>query len=244
MQLKDLIAPLYLRRMTASPRGRAFILNQAADSEDSDEGTIFSSLLSRIDDDKLRKMVRIHEADEKRHAVMFRECAERAGVDYETLPQHMMLLDRLDKALDGFFDKFVAGEAGVMEAYVLLQVIEERAVTQFKMLEPAFRRVDPRTADVFLAIARDEERHLKYCRAISKRYAPDEATLTRTLRHYRNVEAQVFVEHSQGMMEFALDSGILGSGPIETRFWRGISRLAKRAGRPDHTPFSEPALQT
>jgi rubrerythrin len=238
MTLKDLIQTRYIDRLLASPKGRTYVLRQASAAEDTDEGRFFDELEKRVDDDELRRMIQRHKSDEARHARMFADAADRVGGAISPLPEELMLLPRLDRALGGFFDRMSDERLSVMEAYLLLQVIEERATAQFEILEPIMRRHDPAAADILREITADEERHLKYCRAIARRYAPDDATLERTLHRYRDIEAKVFVEHGRANMAHALDHGYLAIGKLGTMFWRGVQRLlAQTPAQPDHTRF-------
>ena len=241
MTLEQTLSRHYLDRLLASPEGRAFVLWQASLAESTDEGRFFELLLERVDDPELHKMIRRHQADETRHAQLFAECAERTGAPRPTIPPELMMLERLDGALGGFFDSFEQSRTGVMEAYLLLQVVEERAVTQFNELEPAFRRIDAQTAEVIRSIAADEDRHLKYCRAISRRYAPDPETHARTLRRFRAVESQVFGEHSRAIMNYALDTGLVRGPRPEMWLWRGLAALGARRGAPRRTRFWQDA---
>lgn len=227
-QLNQLLGRHFLDRLVATPRGRAWILWQASEAESDDEGRFFDLLLERVDDPELHRLIRRHQADETRHAALYAECAERAGAPRPIIPPEMKLLDRVDRALGGFFDGFQADRRSVMEAYLLLQVLEERAVTQFAMLERAFRSRDPRTADVIQQVSEDEERHLKYCRAISRRYAPDEATHAAELHRFRDVESRAFAEHSRANMRHALDNGLLAGPRVEALLWRGLLALGDR----------------
>lgn len=236
-----LLRTRYLHLLLSSRRGRAFVLTQAAEAEASDEAAIFDRVLAHVDDAELGKMIRKHKADEERHARMFLACAERTGVDIELIPQDLMLIHRLDRALGDQIDRDICDRKGVMQAYVLLQVIEERAVTQFAFIEPVLRAYDPASADVLRVVTRDEERHLKYCRAISRRYAPDAATLARTLACYRDIELLVFAEHTRANLRYTLDHELLNARPWQRAVWRGISRLRPDPHRMHRTPFWDPA---
>ena len=226
--VNDLLSRHFLDRLLATPRGRAWVLWQASEAESSDEGRFFDLLLARVDDPELHRMIGRHQADETRHAELFAGCAERTGAPRPAIPAELKLLDRLDRALGGFFESFEADRRSVMEAYIMLQVVEERAVTQFAALEPAFRRRDPHAADVIRSVAADEERHLKYCRAISRRYAPDEATHAAELRRVRDVESRVFAEHSRASMRYALENELVRGPRLETWLWRGLLALGER----------------
>jgi hypothetical protein len=240
MDLATRLRTRYLDRLLSTARGRAFVLNTMADAESSDEGAIFELLEQRVDDPELQRMIRKHADDELRHAEMFRACVERNGGTPGPVPDELRLIDRLDRALGDFFDRGIDSDRGVMEAYLLLQVIEERAITQFAIMEPIFRIYDPLSADVLVAIGADEERHLKYCHAISKRYAPDEATREATLARFRDIEARAFAANGSANMVHCLDQGITAIGPLEAGLWRGLARLSERRGATQPTPFARP----
>jgi rubrerythrin len=231
MKLEDTIRSAFLRRLVSTPRGRAHVLNLAAEAEDSDEAAIFDQLLSKVDDPELQKMIRIHRDDETRHGAMFRACVERTGVDPGPVPEQLKLIDRINEKLGGFFEQGIQDERHVMEAYALLFVVEQRAIEQFPAMEAAFRRHDPETADTFAAIARDEERHLKYCKAIGKRYAADEKEWLRAVRKYRAVESEAFAENSRANIEYAIETGVLRLRPLERLALRAVNALASLRAR-------------
>ena len=110
-----------------------------------------------------------------------------------------------------------------MDAYLVLQVIEERAIEQFAMMEPVLRRYDSKSADDIRGIAKDEERHLLYCRAISARYAPSEARRSERLTEFREAEAAAFREQQGKGLGFILDQKLL-SGPTAC-MWRATVQL-------------------
>jgi rubrerythrin len=235
--LQQHVAPLFLKRLVRSPRGRSYVLRQAAAAEGSDEGRVFDELLARIDDEKLRKMVRVHQEDEDRHARLFAAAADRVGALAPMLPEKDQLLPRLDAALGGFFEQFERGERGVMDVYLLLQVIEERATTQFRIMEPVLRLFDPEAADMIAEIATDEVRHLKYCKAIARQYATSEEELDSTLEELRRIEAQVFGDMARANMKFCLDNGLADLPAIERPFWRALLRLGMRTQAPVPSAF-------
>lgn len=242
MSLKDTLNERYLGRLLASPEGRAHVLAQLAEAEESSEGQIFERLLAGTDDPELARLIRRHHDDERRHAELFRGCLARMDVPVPTIPPELRMIDELDGALGGLLTGPVEGPHVVMESYLLLQVIEERAITEFAMFEPLFRRVDPATADVLLEVGRDEERHLKYCHAIARRYAPDAATHARTLRRFRTVEARVFTANLQRNMRHSLACGYVTAPPLEMLFWRALAGLAARLPIPQRTRYWGEAL--
>lgn len=216
----------FMDRLFASARGRAFMLAFMADAEDSDERGVFDALAARVGDTELQKMIRIHRDDEIRHAQLLRRCVARAGVFPDRVPEELRIVPYLERSLGSVAERFLDEDAGVMEAYVFLQVIEERAVLQFPRFAAAIRPYDPESADVIAGIARDEERHVKYAKAISKRYAPDAQALARTLARFRDAEARAYVEHGAAFLHFAVDHRLLDVGGGEALLWRAFAKVA------------------
>lgn len=227
----------YLSRLIAHPKGRAHLLTQLADAEASGEGAVFDRLLAKVEDPQIQKLIKRHAADEIRHAEMFRACAARHGVDADAIPAELRLIDRLDVATGHLLDRGIRGPEDVMHAYVLLQVIEERAITQFALFESIFREIDPETADVLAEIARDEERHLKYCHAIARRYAPDAQTHAAALRHFRDIEARCFSENSRANLRWLLDRRYVQINAAERVLWLGLAELQEWTGKEERTPY-------
>jgi rubrerythrin len=202
----------FFSRLVSSPRGRAFHLRLMTDHEEADEGLVFDSLLARIDDPSLHKMVERHSTDEKRHARMLRECAERTGAPPEPVPEELRVVHRMERKI-GFGEAFfVTHQMGVMEAYVLLGVLEERAVQQYPVYARAVAHVDPASAAAIASIARDEQRHVLYSRAISRRYAPDARTLGQVVDRFRRAEEIAFAEYNQAYWRIAAELGLVATG--------------------------------
>jgi rubrerythrin len=237
-RLSRTLTSTFTRQLVRSPEGRARVLAQCAEAEDNGESRLFDRLLEKVDDTRLQGMIRRHQQDEVRHGQLFRECAARAGAPVIPVPDHLKIVDRIDRSLDGIFQRPVQSSLDVMEAYLLLQVLEERAVTQFPLFQEAFREVDPRTAEIFVEVARDEERHLKYCHAISRRYAPDEATRLATLRRFREAEAKAFADNSRANMTEALDQGYVAVGPVGRAIWRVIRAVVGSLQPVQYTHFA------
>jgi rubrerythrin len=192
-------------------------------AEEADEKGVFDTLLARIEDPDLGRMVRIHREDEVRHAEMLRGCLARLGTPPQAVPPELLVVERIDRHAGGFADAFIAGRVGIMEAYVLLQVIEERGVSHFPKIARAMRPFDPESADVIERITRDERRHVRYAKAISRHYAPDDRTLERSLRRLRYAEARAFAEHSRAFLAYACAHELDDSRFIERMFWRTIA---------------------
>jgi rubrerythrin len=239
MDLNERLTLRYLTYLLETPAGRAHVLNQCAEAEATDEGEMFDRILAQVDDPELERLVRRHQADELMHAEMFRKCVARTGVTPPPVPENLKLLTRIDQAVGG--PRPVETREDVMHAYLVLQVIEERATTQFAVFERAFRGVDPETADTFASIAKDEARHLKYCQAISKRYAPSEAVREKTLHHLRRVEGIAFAANSRANMEYSFARGYVTMSPIEKAFWRGLTAVRGALGTGQPTPFAQAA---
>jgi hypothetical protein len=237
MSLQERIAPLYFDALLSTDGGRSYVLSQCAEAEATDEGAVFDRLLTKVDDAELRTLIRKHQEDELRHARLFRECMDRLRVEPTAIPEGFQLLPRLDRHLGGVMQRPIESREDVMTSYVVLQVIEERAATQFPMLVTGFRKIDPHVADVIAGIARDEDRHLKYCQAIAKRYAPDPLTHREALVRVREVEARAFAEHARANMQRVRASGYLGGGPMSSLFWSAVGAFASAFRRSQPTKF-------
>jgi rubrerythrin len=227
MNLRETLNLAFLSHLLATPKGRAYVLNQVAEAESSSEGDFFERTLRHVEDPALQKMIEKHQADEVRHAALFSARKVAQGVDPGTIPDELRFIDRLDRNLGGFFQRPIESGRDVMEVYTLLQAIEERAVTQFAVMEKGFREVDPDTADVFAEVSKDEERHLKYCQAIARRYARSEAERLYTLARFRRAEAESYRDNSAASMRYALDH-VVEPG-LTTSLWRAFSTLTSRS---------------
>jgi rubrerythrin len=225
MNIEHELSRAFSRRLVSTAKGRAYLLNQLADAEDNGEATIFDECLAKVDDPKLQQMITRHRDDEIRHGALFRARVVAQGFKPHDMPEEQQILFLINEKLDGFFDKPIADARGVMDAYLILQAIEERAVEQFGMFVELFQEVDPESAAVLREVLADERRHLRYCEAISRRYAPDEATRTAALEHYRAVEADAYDEARRNTMHHLLDTKVIT--PRASRWlWRAIDTLA------------------
>jgi rubrerythrin len=217
------IGARFLDRLVATTRGRAFLLSFLASTEEADEGLVFDELRKRVDDEELHKMVARHAADEERHASILKKRVSELGYDVSVMPAELRVVTRLDKLLGGFADRFIQKDLGVMETYLLLLVLEERAVREWPSIVKAFAKVDPASAEVVASIIEDEKRHVKYARAIATRYAPSRELLSATISRVRAAEQRAFDEHTQVFTAYVLERGLLHVGSIERFFWRGIA---------------------
>ena len=238
MNVRDRLSMAFMKRVIETPEGRNHILRQLADAEGNGENGFFENVLAKVNDPALAQMIRKHKDDELRHERLFRECAERTGAAAEPLPESVKYVERIFDAVN-FYDAPIATDEDVMAAYLLLQAIEERSVVQFKLFEAVFRRIDARTADTFAEIARDEERHIKYCHAIAKKYAPDQATHDAKLAEMRALEARCFAENSRANLDYTFSRGWFDGGRVAKWFFRTLSNLGR--DRLPLTPFAEEA---
>jgi rubrerythrin len=216
----------FLSRLVANPRGRAFLLSFMADAEEADEAGVFDALLERVDDPKLHQLVKKHVDDEARHAELLRARVRAVGVEAPVVPRELSIVQRIDTMLGGLGASFVAKERSIMDAYVLLEVVEERAVEQFPKIAAALEPVDPESAATVRSIWEDERRHVLYARAINKRYAPDADTLARALEKVHAVEQRAFDENGAAFLRHALDANLLELPFAERVLWRAMSLAA------------------
>jgi hypothetical protein len=224
------IGARFFERLVAGDKGRAFLLNFLQSTEESDEGVVFDALVERVGEgsEDLQKLVKVHRADEERHAEIFRRAVKRMGAGPEQMPPELFVVGNLDQQLGNWTEKFIRGdeEVGVLEMYSLLLVIEERAVREWPAIVSALRRVDPAAANDVQSVINDEQRHVKYAAAICRRYAKDEESLFATVKHVRKVEARVFEEHTNTMTRWCLDNDLLSVNRFERAIWEGLARMS------------------
>lgn len=228
--LDDRLQRLFLGELLSTARGRATLLRQLAEAEGGDGGEldVFEHVLAVLDDAEVTKLVRVHKEDEERHERLFYERMHAMGAAPMPLPKSAHLLRRLD-AHTGFFSRPITDREGVVEAYMLLLVIEERATRQFARWEAAFRKQgDDVTADIIRDIGKDEERHLKYCEAITKRYCADEEARQARLAHYRALEQKCFDEVQAVNLTTLVANGFVGHTWWTRGMWRLFAGLARR----------------
>ena len=199
MNIDMLISKTITKQVLKSAHGRAFILNTVADAEDNGEAVFFEEAQAVLDDERFKKMVQRHQEDEIEHGRRFRARAEAQGVPLLPVPDDVKVLDHMDDLMNGEFSKSVKTKEDLFVGYTALQAIEERAITQFGMYEELFRPLDPETADVFGRVRRDEERHLRYCAAITRHLEPDARRREETLDRLRKIEAEAFARVETAM---------------------------------------------
>jgi|GEM_PF-1567994 len=243
LSVRDALARRLHLDLLATPVGRAHVLRQLATAESADEATIFEEVRKYCKDPEIEKLVKKHAEDETRHAQLFEECVTRQGVDDPgAVAEELQVLKVLDKTLEKTEGRgFLASELGggdtresVAKAYLLLQVVEERALHQFRQMAPVFAKYDAATAEVLASVIADEERHLKYCYAIVARYAPNEAWAALHLQRFRDAEALAFRDVQQANLTALLARDLL---PATTaRFFGIVSKLLRNSKMLPYTP--------
>lgn len=214
----------FLDRLTATHRGRAYLMNALTDAEEADEQGVFDRLIDDVTDPQLNKVVRRHRDDELRHGELMTECLRRNGYARAPHPEELKIVPYIARALgDGDSNTYLAGRTGVFEAYAFLHVLEERAVMMYPRFADALGKYDPETADVVRAIAKDEERHVKYADAICRRYAPDASALETMLAKYRAAEATAFAQHGKATIRHVLANDLLAVSFPERLMWRTVA---------------------
>jgi len=240
MKLTDRLTVRFASKLASTPQGRAHILNLASDAEGSDEGRIFDAIEGMVQDDALKKVVQRHREDELRHQKLFGDAAIRNGGKLHPAPPELRLLDRIDDKTGGFLSKPITTERDAAMAYLVLLVVEERALNQFALLEQAFRPVDPASADVFVQISKDEARHLRYCHAVAKKYLPDDTERQAEIVRLRQLEAEAFRENQMAMMDFAFEHNLMPGGFTQV-MWGFLGNMGRALGGLPFTRFaSEP----
>jgi hypothetical protein len=223
MDFERWFAQSFLRRLVSHRAGREHVLNLMVAAEEGDEAGVFDQLIRKADDPELEKLVRRHKEDEARHAAMYRACLARNGLDVRPIPDDLMIIRQIGREAGGAFAAGVDAASAegirtredVMNTYALLLAIEERGVQRFPLIGAEFRRIgDHETADTFDRVTEDERRHTKYCRAIGRRYAPDDATWERAVAKYRRVEERAFKRVGLAGIVYALKSGLLFRGVL------------------------------
>ncbi|MFO0673101.1 MAG: ferritin-like domain-containing protein [Polyangiaceae bacterium] len=235
--VRDALHLTFLRQLLRTPEGRRHLLTQVADAEHTGEARVFDAMLDFTkDDEKLARTIAKHRDDEVRHERLFRACAERQGVPPREVPPELGLMDALEARV-GFSERAIVDGRGVMDAYLVLQVLEERAVAQFDLFIDAFREMDPETARVFEEVARDEARHLRYCHAIARRYAPDDATRAARLAELRAIEADITHANQIANLRYILAEGYV-DGAARRLALRVLGEIASRVSGPPFTPIA------
>ncbi len=197
-------------KMYTQPRAKAFSLSAYADAEGSGEGAVFERALKRALDPDVARMIRRHQQDENQHARWLTERRVALGLPEETIPAHLKTIERLSEESGGTLDLPMTEDEHVAEVYALLYVVEERALEEFDHAARGLEAVgDTESAALFRTIAKDEERHLRYCTAIGNRYGGGEAAFTGRVARMRAIEARVYAAQQRAFTQYLLDTGRL-----------------------------------
>lgn len=215
----QLLRRTVLHMLLATREGRAHILSLMVAAEEGDEAGVFDRLIERTEDPKLRAAIAAHQADEERHAGLYRACLARNGLALDEVPDSLLIIRQVARTAGGRFAQSdanaIASDADVMNTYALLLAIEERGVEQFPLIGAAFRRIgDHETADTFDAITHDERRHTKVCRTLGRRHALDDATWEQAVNHYRRVERIAFGRVGLAALRHAWQRGLIQRGLV------------------------------
>lgn len=241
MNLEKIIRIQFFRRLVATPEGRAHVLSMMIAAEEGDEAGVFDQLLTKCDDPELAKLVARHQADEVRHAGMYRACLERNGLEESPVPDELMIIRQVGREAGGAFaagvetgsSEGIATDTDIMNTYALLLAIEERGVQQFPTIGAEFRRIgDHETADTFDKVTADEVWHTRYCQKIGRRFAADDATWERACAHYKEVEQRAFEKVGVAGVAYALKRGLVFRGFAG----RALSALIRAVERPAARP--------
>jgi rubrerythrin len=231
----------FFRSLVATPEGRAHVLSLMVAAEEGDEAGVFDRLIEHMDDEKLKRIIAAHQADETRHAHLYRACLERNGLSEERVPDGLMVIRTIARTAGGVFEandaNGIASREDVMNTYALLMVIEERGVEQFPIIGEEFRRIgDHATADTFDRVTSDERRHVKSCRKLGRRYAPDEATWERAVARFRKVEKQAFGRVGVAGLAYAWNRGLVFRGLVQMMRGKNRPPTPRGAREPDRSP--------
>jgi rubrerythrin len=198
-------------RLAATPAGRRHIYSFAIAAEEGDEHGVFDLLADKASDIDLKKLVRAHQADEERHAGLFRECLSRMGATREAIPDSMQIIRRMG----GKFNSYQNTDQTVVELYAMLRAIEVRGVEQFPIIAEALRPFDAFGADTFVEVAADEKRHVGFCDRIGSVEAKSSSEWQRAVQKYEKIERAAFLEHGIVSLRYAIRNGLLEPNLLE-----------------------------
>lgn len=238
MNTLDRIGLQFARQLVKTPEGRAHLLAHVAQGESSGERAVFEQLATLTHEPELQRLIRRHAADEERHVQLLTRRIDELGVGHPQLPESLNLFAGLERRLQ-VFARPLTNRFDVLRAYLFLQVLEERVIRQFAIFIEALRPVDPQTAALFEDIRADEVRHLQYCKAITRKYAPTPELLEQMLARSRVAEADAFAENGELSVTLYVERGLLHEPALVQQAWRavawvgGVARRTRPATSPD-----------
>jgi hypothetical protein len=226
------------RQILTQPAAKAFALSSYADAESSGESQVFERALVRAQDPAVQKMIRVHQADEIRHAKLLDDRRVELGLPLREVPPELKIMERLSEAAGGLLDLAMDTDEDVARVYALLYVVEERALDEFARQQRALADVgDHVSAALFRQIGDDERRHLRYCEAIGRRYAGDEG-FAWMLGEMRAIERRVYGKQTRDWLWHLLRQGWLTLPWSLGSLARGVLSLGDRL----HLPAPAPVL--
>lgn len=198
-------------RLAATPQGRRHIYSFALAAEEGDEHGVFDLLAESVAAAEHKKLIRVHQADEERHAGLFRECLQRMGASAEEIPHELRIIRRMGSAFSAESD----ASGRVVELYAMLRAIEVRGVEQFPIIAEALRPYDAFGADIFLRVARDEKRHVGFCDIVGGKEAASPGAWQEKVNHYSAMERRAFFTHGLVSLRHAIRGELIVTSPVE-----------------------------
>jgi hypothetical protein len=215
------------RVVFAQPLAAGFAYSAYVDTESAGENQVFERALKRSTDPEIGRLIRRHQEDEIRHAALLDEHRIALGLAKFDIPPHLKMVDVLSAAAGGVLDAPMDSDADIVAAYALLYVVEERAVEVFgRSVDVLEETGDLASARLFRSIGADERRHLKYCRAVGRKYAGSDEAFDREVDRFRDVEARVYGQVSRGFMKHMLVNGLISFPSVLGLGLRALMSLA------------------
>jgi len=218
-------------QVLAQFKAKAFSFAAYADAESGGESAVFDRALARAEDPELARMMRVHRDDELRHAALFEARARALALPPLPVPDALKTIERLSEAAGGVLELPMDSDEDVATVYQLLFVVEERALAEFGRAAAALERLgDSESAAMLREIAGDEARHLRYCRAVGRRYSGGDAAFEAGVEAMRAIERRVYAEQSRASVLYMLDRGWLRLPGWSESLLRAVVGAAERLG--------------
>ncbi len=225
--LADRVSLVFLKQLVATPQGRSLLLTQLADAEAEGEGGLFERLSEvATHDPSMQRLISRHAADEEAHAARIYARIDEIGAGRPHLPPTLNVMRALDARMK-VLDAPLTTPVALMRAYLLLQVLEEYVVHQFALFIETLEPVDPSSAAMLKAIRVDEERHVRYCIAISTRFAPSPELREQTLADFRAASTLAFTEVGLHSMHFIGSSPAFAHRAGWAWAWRALATVTR-----------------
>ncbi len=223
--LQQKLASQYIKHVLNTKEGYAQVISQLADAEGGGgEQTLFSQLKEYVQDPQIKKIVEIHEEDEKRHEEMFLELLKKKKLDIIKVDNQFRLLHHLNLKLN-FMNMRVQSDADVILVYTVLKVVEERAVSTYQ----SYLDSGQSDEDLMLILRRiqeDEKKHLRFCDKVLQIYGTKEKLKSEYAR-VKEIEEVVYQKVSFSVMQYQIDHGLF-KHVREAFFWQIMRFWAMR----------------